>query len=158
MLQCMGVEVLEERPFTVTRPDGTRFHGVWNQADALSGKTAAEVEAEMRAAGLPPERIAMLIPHRVFGGNRPSNTLLLERLDPFTLGALVALYEHRTFVQGVVWGVNSFDQWGVELGKQLAARVLEDLAGEHDASPHDSSTAALIARYRRHARNVGDPA
>ncbi len=148
-----------EHPARLHEHHRIAFANMVAQAEALMrGKTAAEVEAEMRAAGLPPEHIAMLIPHRVFGGNRPSNTLLLERLDPFTLGALVALYEHRTFVQGVVWGVNSFDQWGVELGKQLAARVLEDLAGEHDASPHDSSTAALIARYRRHARSVGDPA
>jgi len=117
--------------------------------DMIRGKSADEAAAEMRAAGLGEERIRALVPHRVFPGNRPSNTLLLERLDPCTLGALLALYEHRTFVQGVVWGVNSFDQWGVELGKQLAARVLEDLASGQDRHPHDASTAALIARYRR---------
>jgi glucose-6-phosphate isomerase len=148
-----------EHPARLHQHHRIAFANMVAQAEALMrGKTAAEVETEMRAAGLPEERIASLIPHRAFAGNRPSNTLLLERLDPFTLGALVVLYEHRTFVQGVVWGVNSFDQWGVELGKQLAARVLEDLAGEQDASPHDSSTAALIEHYRHHARSVGDPA
>lgn len=134
------------------------FANMVAQAEALMrGKSAPEVEAEMRAAGLAEERIRALIPHRVFPGNRPSNMLLLERLDPFGLGALIALYEHRTFVQGVVWGVNSFDQWGVELGKQLAARVLEDLGATRDSNPHDASTAALIERYRQHAR-AGDPA
>lgn len=134
------------------------FANMVAQAEALMrGKSAPEVEAEMRAAGLAEERIRALIPHRVFPGNRPSNMLLLERLDPFGLGALIALYEHRTFVQGVVWGVNSFDQWGVELGKQLAARVLEDLGATSDSNPHDASTAALIERYRQHAR-AGDPA
>ncbi len=137
------------------RPDGAEHHhriafaNMVAQAEALMrGKSADEAAAEMRAAGLGEERIGALVPHRVFPGNRPSNTLLLERLDPRTLGALLALYEHRTFVQGVVWGVNSFDQWGVELGKQLAARVLDDLAADQDRHPHDASTAALIARYR----------
>jgi glucose-6-phosphate isomerase len=128
------------------------FANLVAQAEALMrGRTADEAEAEMRAAGLPEARIRALLPHRVFPGNRPSNTVLLERLDPFTLGALVAAYEHRTFVQGVIWGVNSFDQWGVELGKQLAARVLDELdplaAMPQDAA-HDGSTQGLIARYR----------
>ncbi|MBP7639867.1 MAG: glucose-6-phosphate isomerase, partial [Thauera sp.] len=126
------------------------------QAEALMrGKTAAEAEAEMRAAGLPDARIAALLPHRVFPGNRPSNVLLLDRLDPFTLGALIAAYEHRTFVQGVIWDVNSFDQWGVELGKQLAARVLAELdphAPAPAADAHDASTRGLIERYRVHPR------
>ena len=134
------------------RADAARiaFANMVAQAEALMrGKTAAAVEAEMRAAGISADRIAQLLPHRSFAGNRPSNTVLLARLDPSTLGALIALYEHRTFVQGVVWGVNSFDQWGVELGKQLAARVLEDLDAPVDRHAHDGSTAALIARYRR---------
>ncbi|WP_418646660.1 glucose-6-phosphate isomerase [Thauera butanivorans] len=127
------------------------FANMVAQAEALmSGKPADEVEAEMRAAGLAEAQIRALLPHRVFAGNLPSNTLLMERLSPFALGALVALYEHRTFVQGVVWGLNSFDQWGVELGKQLAARVLADLAAPADLHPHDASTAGLIARYREH--------
>lgn len=140
----------------LARPDGAEHHhrlafaNMVAQAEALMrGKSADAVAAEMRAAGLAEERVRALAPHRAFPGNRPSNTLLLKRLDPRTLGALLALYEHRTFVQGVVWGVNSFDQWGVELGKQLAARVLDDLAADQDRHPHDASTAALIARYRR---------
>ncbi|MHB1373813.1 MAG: glucose-6-phosphate isomerase [Thauera sp.] len=128
------------------------FANLVAQAEALMrGRTSAEAEAEMRAAGLPEQRIRHLLPHRVFGGNRPSNVLLLERLDPRTLGALIAAYEHRTFVQGVLWGVNSFDQWGVELGKQLATRVLDELdpsAPAMTAEAHDGSTRSLIARYR----------
>ena len=112
------------------------------QTEALAfGKTAAEVVAE----GTPAE----LVPHRVFEGNRPSNTLLLERLTPRALGALVALYEHSVFTQGVVWNIDSFDQWGVELGKVLAQRVIAEL--ESAGAPklvHDSSTNALIRRYR----------
>lgn len=146
-----------EHPAHLDHHHRVAFANMVAQAEALMhGKSAAEVEAEMRAAGVAGERIGALIPHRVFPGNRPSNTLLLERLDPFGLGTLVALYEHRTFVQGVVWGVNSFDQWGVELGKQLAARVLDDLAGATDANPHDASTAALIERYRQHTRQAAD--
>ncbi|ENO84503.1 glucose-6-phosphate isomerase [Thauera linaloolentis] len=134
------------------------FANLVAQAEALMrGKSAAEAEAEMRAAGMAGERIRALLPHRVFPGNRPSNALLMARLDPYTLGALIALYEHRTFVQGVVWGLNSFDQWGVELGKQLAARVLDDLAAPADLHAHDASTAGLIARYRACAvRQGGD--
>ena len=128
------------------------FANLVAQAEALMrGRTAAEAEGEMRAAGLPEERIRELLPHRVFGGNRPSNVLLLERLDPRTLGALIAAYEHRTFVQGAIWGINSFDQWGVELGKQLAARVLDELDPATPAvasEAHDGSTRGLIERYR----------
>jgi glucose-6-phosphate isomerase len=112
------------------------------QTEALAfGKTREEVEAD----GVPVE----LAPHRTFPGNRPSNTLLAAALDPRTLGALIALYEHKVFVQGVVWNVNSFDQWGVELGKALASRIAAELAGRTppDAA-HDASTAALIRRYR----------
>ena len=133
------------------------FANLVAQAEALMrGRSAAEAEAEMRAAGLPEARIRALLPHRVFPGNRPSNTLLLERLDPCTLGALIAAYEHRTFVQGVIWDINSFDQWGVELGKQLATRVLDELdplasqAAEH---AHDASTRGLIEHYRAHLRS-----
>ena len=93
---------------------------------------------------------AWLVPHRIFEGNRPTNTILLERLTPETLGKLVALYEHSVFTQGVIWGINSFDQWGVELGKALAKRIAAELTS--DSVPvlaHDSSTNALIRRYRR---------
>jgi len=112
------------------------------QSEALAfGKTAAEVAAE----GTPAE----LVPHRVFEGNRPSNTLLAERLTPHALGALVALYEHSVFVQGVVWNIDSFDQWGVELGKVLAQRVSPELRSKREpVLAHDSSTNALIRRYR----------
>ncbi|HEX7438768.1 MAG TPA: glucose-6-phosphate isomerase, partial [Caldimonas sp.] len=113
------------------------------QTEALAfGKTAAEVAAE----GTPAE----LVPHRVFEGNRPTNTVLAERLRPASLGALVALYEHSVFTQGVIWNIDSFDQWGVELGKALAQRTIGEL--ESTAEPklaHDSSTNALIRRYRR---------
>jgi glucose-6-phosphate isomerase len=110
------------------------------QAEALAfGKTADEVRAE----GVP----EALVPHRVFEGNRPSSTIVLDRLTPFALGSLVALYEHAVFTQGVVWGIDSFDQWGVELGKALATRVAGELGGAGDPG-HDSSTNALIRRLR----------
>jgi glucose-6-phosphate isomerase len=113
---------------------------VFAQGEALAfGKTPAEVEAE----GTP----EWLVPHRTFEGNRPSNTLLLRRLDPEALGTLVALYEHLVFTQGVIWNVDSFDQWGVELGKMLAVRIIPELSGDGPLA-HDSSTAALIRRYR----------
>jgi glucose-6-phosphate isomerase len=113
------------------------------QSEALAfGKTADEVKAE----GTP----AALVPHRTFEGNRPSTTILAERLDPHTLGALVALYEHSVFVQGVIWNIDSFDQWGVELGKALAKRTAAEIASRNDPElSHDSSTNALIRRYRR---------
>jgi glucose-6-phosphate isomerase len=93
-------------------------------------------------------------PHRAFEGNRPSSTILAERITPAVLGALVALYEHKVFVQGAIWGIDSFDQWGVELGKVLATRIVSELTapGEPPAS-HDSSTSALIRRYRRLGRS-----
>jgi glucose-6-phosphate isomerase len=116
------------------------------QAEALAfGKTSQQVEAEGTAPAL--------VPHRVFEGNRPSNTLLLERLTPRTLGRLIALYEHSVFTQGTVWQIDSFDQWGVELGKVLAKRILPELGrGAAAALDHDSSTNTLIRRLR-HARS-----
>lgn len=119
------------------------------QTEALMvGKTAEEARAELEGAGLPEARVGALVPHKVFPGNRPSTTILFERLDPRTLGTILALYEHRIFVQGVIWGVNSFDQWGVELGKQLAARILPELTGEAAIGAHDASTSALVAMVR----------
>jgi glucose-6-phosphate isomerase len=100
----------------------------------------------VRAEGTPDE----LVPDRICEGNRPSNTILAERLTPRTLGALVALYEHSVFVQGVIWNIDSFDQWGVELGKALATRTAAEIASIEDPLlSHDSSTNALIWRYRR---------
>ncbi|MCG5516328.1 MULTISPECIES: glucose-6-phosphate isomerase [unclassified Ectothiorhodospira] len=120
------------------------------QTEALMcGRTLEEVSAEMRAAGMEEERIMELAPHRVFEGNRPSNSLLFERLTPRTLGSLIALYEHRIFVQGVIWNVNSFDQWGVELGKQLARTVLRELRDPDPVEGHDASTNGLINYYKR---------
>lgn len=120
------------------------------QSEALMrGKNAAEAEAELQAQQMPAEKIKALLPHRVFPGNRASNTILMQELTPTTLGALLALYEHKTFVQGVLWNINSFDQWGVELGKVLAGRILGELDGSTDACAHDASTQGLIARARR---------
>jgi glucose-6-phosphate isomerase len=117
---------------------------VFAQAEALAfGKTADEVRAE----GTPEP----LVPHRVFEGNRPTNTILAQRLTPETLGSLVALYEHSVFTQGSVWNINSFDQWGVELGKVLAKRIVPELQSQAEPElAHDSSTNALIRRYRAH--------
>jgi glucose-6-phosphate isomerase len=118
------------------------------QAEALLvGRTEADVRAELTAAGRSSAEIDTLAPQRTFPGNRPSSFLLLDRLDPARLGALIALYEHKTFVEGVLWGINSFDQWGVELGKSLASRVLGELEGGPGGA-HDPSTAALIERLR----------
>jgi glucose-6-phosphate isomerase len=131
------------RPLTpLGRHHDILLANVFAQAEALAfGKTAEEVKAE----GTPPA----LVPHRVFEGNRPSNVILAERLTPEVLGKLVALYEHSVFTQGVIWSIDSFDQWGVELGKVLAQRIVPEL--ESKAAPklkHDSSTNALIRRYR----------
>ncbi|MCC2956177.1 glucose-6-phosphate isomerase [Massilia sp. IC2-477] len=114
----------------------------------MKGKTIDEVRADLQAQGLGPEEVERLAPHKTFPGNRPSNTILMERLTPATLGALIALYEHKTFVQGVIWNVNSFDQWGVELGKVLAKKIEAELAGEPQPDLHDSSTNGLIARAK----------
>lgn len=113
-------------------------------AALMKGKDAAAVRAELSAKGLSGDALEAAIPHRVFSGNRPSNTLLMPRVDPYHLGALLALYEHRTFVQSVVWDINAFDQWGVELGKQLAQTVLAALDGQ--AGELDPSTHALAQR------------
>ena len=119
------------------------------QAEALlRGKTDAEVRAEMAASGASPGTIEAVAPHRVFSGDRPSVTLLFRRLDAFTLGRLIALYEHKVAVLGAIWGINSFDQWGVELGKVLAGGILPELAGRAKPGAHDKSTAALIARFK----------
>ena len=119
------------------------------QAEALMrGKGPDEVRAEMQAQHINEEEIERLLPHRTFPGNRPSNMILMDALTPSTLGALIALYEHKVFVQGVVWGINSFDQWGVELGKVLAKNIESELTGSSHPQAHDSSTNGLIARAK----------
>jgi len=116
----------------------------------MCGKTEDEVRSELAAQGMSGSTLEALVPHKIFPGNRPTNSIYFDRLTPQTLGALIALYEHKVFVQGIVWGINSFDQWGVELGKQLAQRVLKDLAAAPDsATAHDSSTQQLIDRMLR---------
>jgi glucose-6-phosphate isomerase len=119
------------------------------QPEALmKGKTEAEARADLVAQGVTGAALEALLPHKVFAGSRPTNSILVRQFDPRTLGMLVALYEHKIFVQGVVWGVNSFDQWGVELGKQLAKAILPELGGPEPVSDHDGSTNGLINAYK----------
>ena len=117
------------------------------QTEALmNGKTEAEVVAELKGKKLPQETIDKLTPFKVFAGNKPTTTIVVDKLTPKSLGALIAMYEQRIFVQGVVWNIFSYDQWGVELGKQLADAVLSEInAGKAEA--HDGSTTALLAHY-----------
>ncbi|CAK0778571.1 glucose-6-phosphate isomerase [Gammaproteobacteria bacterium] len=119
------------------------------QTEALmKGKTAEEVQEEWKELGITGEHLKQLLPHKVFPGNRPTNSILLQKLTPHTLGSLLALYEHKVFVQGIIWNINSFDQWGVELGKQLASTILQELKSNREVSTHDSSTNGLINFYR----------
>jgi len=121
------------------------------QAEAMMrGKTADEARAELEAMGLPGDRVAALAPHKTFEGNRPSNTFMMDEVTPHALGRLIALYEHKIFVQGIVWNIYSFDQWGVELGKQLAKVILPELEGAE--GHHDASTEQLIQYYLEHKR------
>ncbi len=120
------------------------------QTEALMlGKTEQEARTELEASGLDQERVDELLPHKQFPGNSPTNTILIDKLTPQRLGSLIALYEHKIFVQGVIWNLNSFDQWGVELGKQLASIILPELQGEVPEVDHDSSTASLIEHCRK---------
>ena len=122
------------------------------QTEALmKGKSPEEVKEEMKKAGTSPERIEEILPHRVFKGNRPTNSIIYEKPDPFTLGAMVAMYEHKIFVQGVIWDINSYDQWGVELGKQLAKVIEKELGGTEEVTSHDQSTNALINHIKKRA-------
>lgn len=119
------------------------------QTEALmKGKSRDEAEAELRSSGMSEDMIARQVPFRVFEGNRPTNSILFRKLTPETLGKLIALYEHKIFVQGVIWNIFSFDQWGVELGKQLANKILPELSGDDPVTSHDSSTNGLINRYK----------
>jgi glucose-6-phosphate isomerase len=123
---------------------------VFAQAEALMmGRTPEEARAEMQQEGHSAEEIERLLPYKIFPGNKPTNTLLFCTLDPKTLGAIIALYEHKIFVQGVIWNINSFDQWGVELGKKLATEIRRQLEDEQPVSSHDPSTNNLINYYKR---------
>lgn len=125
------------------------------QAEALMrGKTAQEVRAEFEAKGEPEEKIEKLLNHKIFSGNRPSNMIVVPQITPRTLGKLIAMYEHKIFVQGVIWNVNSYDQWGVELGKQLAGKILPEILEAKPVSTHDSSTNGLIAKIGELRSNV----
>ena len=130
-------------------------HHQWLYANCLSqsqalmlGKTREEAEAELRGKGMSEEEVQKLAPHKVIPGNRPSNTLVVERISPRRLGALVALYEHKVFVQSVIWGINAFDQWGVELGKELGKGVYNRLTGSQEEPADDASTQGLINYFR----------
>ena len=119
------------------------------QTEALmKGKTEAEVRSELEGSGKTAEEIDTLVPFKVFQGNKPTNSILIKQLTPYALGSLVALYEHKIFVQGVIWNIYSFDQWGVELGKQLAKKILPELEGADAVTSHDSSTNGLINAYK----------
>jgi glucose-6-phosphate isomerase len=119
------------------------------QTEALmKGKTAHEARAELEAQGLSGEALEKLLPHKVFTGNRPTNSILVKKITPRTLGTLIAMYEHKIFTQGIIWNVNSFDQWGVELGKQLANTILNELNDHQLVHSHDASTNGLINYYK----------
>src|SRR5690606_27406305 len=112
----------------------------------LNGKTEAQVKAEFEKQGVAADKADFLLPFKVFAGNKPTNTLLIDKLTPESLGALIALYEHKIFVQGVIWNIFSYDQWGVELGKQLANSILDEI-NSGEVKPHDGSTTFLLKQF-----------
>jgi glucose-6-phosphate isomerase len=112
----------------------------------LNGKTEAQVKTEFEKQNISGEKAAFLLPFKVFSGNKPTNTLLIEKLTPKTLGSLIALYEHKIFVQGMIWNIFSYDQWGVELGKQLANSILDEIHNSK-VKQHDSSTVFLLKHF-----------
>ena len=114
----------------------------------LNGKTAEEVRSELETKGVSSSELEKLLPFKVFEGDKPTNTLLIDQLTPKSLGALIALYEHKIFVQGVLWNIFSFDQWGVELGKQLASTILNDIES-NEIADHDSSTLQLLQFFKK---------
>jgi glucose-6-phosphate isomerase len=119
------------------------------QTEALmKGKTAEEVRAELKGSKLSPQELEKLVPQKMFAGNKPTNSILFQKLTPRTLGMLIVLYEHKIFTQGFVWNINSFDQWGVELGKQLAKAILPELKESGTIKSHDASTNGLINDYK----------
>ena len=148
VIACDFIAPLRSR-YPIGRHHDMLLANVFAQAEALlCGRTRLEAEEQLRAEGADEATIARLAPHKVFPGNWPSTTILLPQVDPYHLGMLIALYEHKIFVQGTVWGVNSFDQWGVELGKQLAKPILEELTDAATQHHHDGATSGLIAFAR----------
>ncbi|KAH3744866.1 glucose-6-phosphate isomerase [Pelomyxa schiedti] len=140
-------------PMTSQNPIGNHhtilLANVFAQTEALmKGKTATEARAELERAGMRGAKLEAILPHKVFAGNKPSNTILFPKLNPRVLGALIAMYEHKIFVQGIIWDVNSYDQWGVELGKQLAKTIEAELGGPGEVRAHDSSTNGLINYFK----------
>ena len=134
----------------IARHHRALMSNVFAQTEALMrGKTEAEANAELKAEGLTEDQIRQLLPYKIFPGDRPTSTLLFDTLDARTLGSIIALYEHKIFVQGVIWNINSFDQWGVELGKQLAKNISHELNDAKQVESHDSSTNGLINHYKR---------
>jgi glucose-6-phosphate isomerase len=115
----------------------------------MRGKTLEEVDEEFKGAGKSEEEIRKLLPHKLFEGNKPTNSILFKKLTPRVLGSLIAMYEHKVFVQGVIWNIFSFDQWGVELGKQLAGKILPELKADRTIDTHDASTNGLINAYKK---------
>jgi glucose-6-phosphate isomerase len=134
---------------SIKRHHRALMSNVFAQTEALmKGRTEQEAYAELKEAGIDESAIKALLPNKIFPGNRPTSTFLFNSLDPATLGSLIALYEHKIFVQGIIWNINSFDQWGVELGKQLASGVLQELNDNEPTGAHDSSTNGLINYYK----------
>ena len=120
------------------------------QTEALAfGKSETEVREEMENSGLSEQEITKILPHKVFEGNRPTNSILLKKLTPYSLGMLIAMYEHKIFVQGAIWNIFSFDQWGVELGKVLAKKILPELKNDQEVLTHDGSTNGLINAFKK---------
>ena len=133
----------------IARHHRALMSNVFAQTEALMrGKTEQEASAELKSEGLNEQQIKDLLPFKVFPGNRPTSTFLFDTLDPKTLGSIIAFYEHKIFVQGVIWNLNSFDQWGVELGKQMAKSILNELNDADQITNHDSSTNGLINYYK----------
>ena len=115
----------------------------------MKGKTADEARKELEKAGMSANEVEELVPHKVFAGNKPTNSIFCLKITPRVLGSLIAMYEHKIFVQGMIWNVNPYDQWGVELGKQLAKIILPELDGKEEVRNHDSSTNGLINFFKK---------
>jgi glucose-6-phosphate isomerase len=147
--QPCDLQAAADSPFPLEEHHTLLLANFFAQTEALmKGKTAAEARAELARQATPADRLELLAAAKTFEGNRPTNSFLLKQLTPHTLGALIALYEHKIFTQGVIWDINSFDQMGVELGKQLANIILPELAGDATVTTHDSSTNGLINAYK----------